>query len=37
MYSWDGVFTFSPVIRNTRLGCPDLLSKWIKLKLTYFV
>ena len=37
MYSWDGVFTFSPVIRKTRLGGPDLLSKWIKLRLTYFV
>ena len=37
MYSLDGVFTFFPVIRNTSLGCPDLLSKWIKLKLTYFV
>ena len=27
---------FSPVTRNTRLVCPDLLSEWIKLRLTYF-
>ena len=36
MYSWDGVFNVFPVTRNTRLVCPDLLSEWVKLRLTYF-
>ena len=36
MYSWDGVFNVFAVTRNTRLVCPDLLSEWVKLRLTYF-